>query len=66
MTAAWVAEWNEFAGESEESWWTEYDDYDEAMEVADACDGVVVEFKRFSNLRDVYARTLGPVNIAAE
>lgn len=64
--AAWCVEWNDWADERNEDWWTEYSDYDEAMDQADIVGGVVVEFKRISTLRDVYARTLGPTRIAAE
>lgn len=64
--AAWVAEWQEFTGEDNADWWTEYDDYDEAMDAADACGGVVIEFTRIRNLRDAYVEPVWPTLQAAE
>lgn len=53
LTACWVAEWQEWAGEHNESWWSEYDEEDEAIQVADAIGGIVVEVNRPMNYGDI-------------
>jgi hypothetical protein len=53
LTACWVSEWSEWAGEHNADWWTEYSDEDEALSLADVIGGIVVEVSRPMNYGDV-------------
>lgn len=64
LTACWVEEWQEWAGENNESWWSEYDEEHEAIQVADAIGGIVVEVTRPMNYGDVARQS--HFSIAAE
>lgn len=52
----WVHEWSQWAGEHNADFWTEYDDEDEAYEVADAIGGIVQPVHRPKHYGDVVRR----------
>lgn len=53
LTACWVADWSEWAGEHNSDFWTEYDDEDEAYTTADAIGGIVQQVQRQKHYGDV-------------